>query len=108
MRATTPAFAMVCLAIAAEASAAQVIAAQMPAAQVRAADVLADPPSDLIVTVYRAPSREAGSINLDDLRGFALISETRTVHLPAGKSRLRFEGVADGVEPASAIITGLK
>jgi len=39
--------------------------------------------------------------------GFALISETRTVHLPAGTSRLRFEGVADGIEPASVIVTGL-
>jgi hypothetical protein len=29
------------------------------------------------------------------------------VHLPAGLSRLRFEGVADGIEPASAIVTGL-
>lgn len=36
-----------------------------------------------------------------------MISETRTVHLPAGVSRLRFEGVADGIEPASAIVTGL-
>jgi hypothetical protein len=111
MRATTPVFAMVGLAIAAEASAAQVIAAQVvaqaTASQVRAADVLADPPSDLSVTVYRAPYREAGSINLDDLQGFALISETRTVHLPAGRSRLRFEGVANGIEPASAIVTGL-
>jgi hypothetical protein len=41
------------------------------------------------------------------LEGFALITETRTVHLPAGLSRLRFEGVADGIEPASAIVTGL-
>jgi hypothetical protein len=29
------------------------------------------------------------------------------VQLPAGMSRLRFEGVADGIEPASAIVTGL-
>jgi hypothetical protein len=29
------------------------------------------------------------------------------VRLPAGESRLRFEGVADGIEPASAIVTGL-
>jgi hypothetical protein len=44
---------------------------------------------------------------LDALGGFALISETRTVHLTAGTSRLRFEGVADGIEPSSAIVTGL-
>ena len=81
--------------------------AAVPASPVLAADILAEPPSNLIVTVYRAPFRtHGGSIDLDDLRGFALISETRTVHLRAGRSRLRFEGVADGIEPASAIVTG--
>ena len=72
-----------------------------------AADSVASMPSDLAVTVYRAPDRGAGSIDLDQLAGFALVSETRTVHLPAGVSRLRFEGVADGIEPASAIVEGL-
>jgi hypothetical protein len=70
-------------------------------------DVLAEPPSDLIVTVYRAPYRQTGSIELDSLQGFALVTETRLVHLPAGSSRVRFEGVADGIEPASALVTGL-
>jgi hypothetical protein len=78
--------------------------AAMPAT---AADILAEKPSALSVTVYRAPERSSGSIDLDRLEGFALVSETRTVHLPAGVSRLRFEGVADGIEPASAIVTGL-
>jgi hypothetical protein len=76
------------------------------AASVLAAEILAEPPADLIVTVYRAPYRSSGSINLNYLGGFALVTETRIVHLPAGRSRLRFEGVADGIEPASAIITG--
>ena len=67
----------------------------------------AEDPADLSVTVYRAPYRSSGSIDLDRLEGFALISETRAVQLPAGMSRLRFEGVADGIEPASAIVTGL-
>jgi hypothetical protein len=70
-------------------------------------EVLAAPPSDLIVTVYRAPYRDKGSIDLAELEGFALVTETRLVHLPAGSSRVRFEGVADGIEPASALITGL-
>jgi hypothetical protein len=70
-------------------------------------DIAASPPAELSVTVYRAPFRAAGSINLDGLAGFALVSEVRTVHLPAGLRRLRFEGVADGIEPASAIVTGL-
>ena len=72
-----------------------------------ASDVLADAPTDLAVTVYRAPYRGAGSMDLDDLAGFALVRETRTIRLPAGESRVRFEGVADGIEPASAIVTGL-
>jgi hypothetical protein len=72
-----------------------------------ATEVLAEPPSNLIVTVYRAPYRNSGSIDLDNLEGFALITETRLVRLPAGVSRVRFEGVADGIEPSSALITGL-
>ncbi len=72
-----------------------------------AADVLADPASDLIVTVYRAPYRSSGSINLNYLGGFALVTETRLVLLPAGVSRVRFEGVADGIEPSSALISGM-
>jgi hypothetical protein len=72
-----------------------------------ATGVLAEPPSDLIVTVYRAPYRDSGSIDLDYLYGFALVTETRVVRLPAGVSRVRFEGVADGIEPSSALITGL-
>lgn len=72
-----------------------------------ATDVLAEPPSDLIVTVYRAPYRESGSIDLNYLQGFALVTETRLVRFPAGLSRVRFEGVADGIEPSSALIIGL-
>ena len=83
------------------------LACALAAAPAVAADTLAEKPSDLSVTVYRAPERGSGSIDLDRLEGFALVSETRTVHLPAGTSRLRFEGVADGIEPASAIVTGL-
>jgi hypothetical protein len=79
----------------------------LAAAPAAAADILASPPTDVSVTVYRAPDRGSGSINVDQLQGFALISETRTVHLPAGLSKLGFEGVADGIEPASAIVTGL-
>ena len=73
----------------------------------RAADVAASAPRDLSVTVYRSPYRSAGGFDLDRLGGFALVSETRTVSIPAGESRIRFEGVADGIDPASAIVTGL-
>ena len=63
--------------------------------------------SDISVTVYRAPYGNSPSLNLDSLGGFALVTETRSVTIPAGESRLRFEGVADGIQPATAIITGL-
>jgi hypothetical protein len=72
-----------------------------------AEDVIAGAPTALSVTVYRAPDRNGGSIELDNLGGFALVKETRTVHLPAGESRLKFEGVVDGILAASAIVTGL-
>lgn len=72
-----------------------------------AADIPASAPTDVAVTIYRAPYRHAGGMQLFNLGGFALVSETRMVRLPAGRSRLRFEGVADGIEPASAIVTGL-
>jgi hypothetical protein len=75
--------------------------------QTDAADVLAGTPTDISVTIYRAPGRASGSITLNQLNGFALISEARTVSIPAGESRIRFAGVADGIESASAILTGL-
>ncbi len=87
-------------------AAASVLSYASVRAQAASAEISAEPPSDLIVTVYRAPYRDTGSIRLDALQGFALVSETRTVRLPAGLSRVRFEGVADGIESASAIITG--
>jgi hypothetical protein len=43
----------------------------------------------------------------DDTSGLAMISETRTLDLPAGRTRIRFEGVADGIIPASAAVNGL-
>jgi hypothetical protein len=72
-----------------------------------AADIQSSAPSNLTVTVYRAPQRTDGRFDLNALAGFALITETRMVRLPAGESRLRFEGVADGIEPASALVSGL-
>ncbi len=85
-----------------------VLAAQLASPMAaHAQDLLAGAPHDLSVTIYRNPYRESGGFDLDDLGGFALITETRRVVLPAGEHRLRFEGVADGIEPASAIVTGL-
>ena len=65
-------------------------------------------PDRVAVTVYRDPYRPASqSLDLDWLSGFALISETRQVTVAAGESEIRFEGVAGGILPQSAIVTGL-
>lgn len=86
-----------------------VVLAALPASRtVLAASntVNASPPIDMAVTVYRgADGSEA--IDLNDPQGFALITETRTVDIPPGESRIRFEGVADAIDPATAILTGL-
>lgn len=64
-------------------------------------------PDRIAVTVYRNPDRGVEPMNLGWLGGYALISETRRVRIPAGVSELRFEGVASGIVPQSAILTGL-
>jgi hypothetical protein len=59
------------------------------------------------VTLYRNPDRSPGRpFSLSWLEGFALISETRRITLPAGESVIRFEGVAGGMIPQSANVTG--
>jgi hypothetical protein len=64
-------------------------------------------PEHVEVTVYRAPHRGAAEpFELEWLRGYALISETRRIQLPAGESEIRFEGVAGGILPQSAIVRG--
>jgi hypothetical protein len=69
--------------------------------------VVAGQADELSVTVYRAPGRASGGLALNSLNGFALVREVRTVSLPAGESQIRFEGVADGIDSASALLTGL-
>ena len=84
------------------------IAALALSAQAHAQSIVTSPaPARVAVTVYRNPSRGMEPMNLDWLRGYALVSETRRVRLPAGESELRFEGVTSGLVPQSAIVTGL-
>ena len=64
-------------------------------------------PERVAVTVYRNPDRGIEGMNLQWLGGYALVSETRRVRIPAGTSELRFEGVTSGIVPQSAIVTGL-
>jgi hypothetical protein len=72
------------------------------------APVVSPAPERVALTLYRAPGRTPRDrMDLKSLGGFALVTETRTIDLPAGAATLRFEGVADGIIPASAIVTGL-
>lgn len=65
-------------------------------------------PEAVSVTVYRDPNRGADQpFRLRWLNGFALITEQRSVEVPAGEAVIRFEGVAGGIIPESAIVTGL-
>jgi len=64
-------------------------------------------PRSVAVTVYRAPGRGVDeAMSLAWLNGFALVTETRRVSIPAGESDIRFEGVAGGILPESAIVSG--
>ncbi|MHA7818646.1 MAG: DUF4139 domain-containing protein [Erythrobacter sp.] len=84
------------------------IAVCVPAQAQQRAIVDASEPTDLSVTIYRDPDRDVQEeMNRDNPRGFAMISETRTVTLPAGESTIRFIGVAEGMVGVSAIVTGL-
>jgi len=65
-------------------------------------------PDSVSIAIYADPDRNAATKpNLGWLRGYALISEKRTITIPAGRATIRFEGVAGGILPESAIVTGL-
>jgi len=63
-------------------------------------------PDAVAVTLYRDPDRGEGAIDRENPSSFALIAETRTVDLPPGEVTVRFEGVAGGIVPQSAILFG--
>lgn len=74
------------------------------------ADVVSTAPERAEVTIYRdrpVSTEDLANLDQDDDSGLALITETRPVDLPAGESRVRFEGVADGIIPESATVEGL-
>ena len=78
--------------------------ASLPAMAASQAVVVSPKPDKVAVTVYRAPYG-VGEMNLHWLNGFAMVSETRRVTIPAGTSELRFEGVAGGLVPQSAVVS---
>ncbi|MBZ9646602.1 hypothetical protein K9B33_03500 [Sphingobium sp. 3R8] len=72
------------------------------------AETIVSPRADSVsVTVYRAPFRAKGPIDRDWPGGYALVTESRTVDLPQGDSVVRFEGVAEGLMPETAILSGM-
>ncbi len=65
-------------------------------------------PEATSITLYRDPNRGGDdAINRNWLNGFALVTETRTIAIPAGRAVIRFEGVSGGILSESAIVTGL-
>jgi hypothetical protein len=70
--------------------------------------IITSPEAETVsLTVYRGQSGDNVRIDPNWPTGYALVTETRTVTLPAGESVVRFEGVAEGMFPESAIVTGL-
>lgn len=75
--------------------------------------VVSPAPDDVAVTFYRDGARHADTpmaFDIEDseeiLGGYAMVAETRTITIPPGEVTVRFEGVASGIEPQSAIMLG--
>lgn len=74
-------------------------------------------PDKVALTIYRDPSgwdgndwnRAETSVEpaYDRNVGLALVNEWRTIDLPAGESRIRFQGVAEGIVAQTVAIDGL-
>lgn len=80
----------------------------VPVAAGAQAVVTSTAPAAVAVSIYRAPDRGAAQeMERNFLQGYALVTETRELDLPAGTATVRFEGVAAGMLPESALVTGL-
>lgn len=72
------------------------------------AQVSASPPEARTITIYRDPGRAPDQrMEAGWPRGLALITETRRVTLPKGRSTIRMAGVSEGMIAVSAIVSGL-
>ena len=71
-------------------------------------EIISPKPESVAVTIYRDPQRgQGGGMNLGFLNGFAVVTEKRTVSVPAGPATIRFAGVAEGMVAVSAVVRGL-
>ena len=85
------------------------LAAALPAT---AATIPSPAPEKVAVTLYRdgdGPFQAMPEWHRQQARerGLILVTETRTVDLPAGRHVVRFDGVAEGLIPQSAAVEGL-
>ncbi|HKE95639.1 MAG TPA: hypothetical protein VKB34_15095, partial [Povalibacter sp.] len=75
--------------------------------------VVSEAPESVVLTVYRdseVPDEVFDSdseVTVEDGVGLAMVTETRTVDLPAGSATIVFRGVADGIVPQTAALEGL-
>jgi hypothetical protein len=71
-------------------------------------EVISPRPDTVAVTIYRDPARgDGGGMNLNFLNGFAVVTETRRISVPAGPATIRFAGVAEGMVAVSSVVRGL-
>jgi hypothetical protein len=86
-----------------------VFAAALPA---YADTIASSAPEKVAVTLYRDGDGPFQSLSAWQRaqaaqKGLILVTETRTVDLPAGRHTVRFDGVAEGLIPQSAAVEGL-
>jgi hypothetical protein len=78
------------------------------------ADVISQAPDTVRVTLYggftatSSYAEEADNWEYMTQNGLVMVSETRTIDLPAGTSKIVFLGVADAIVPQTAGIEGLR
>lgn len=85
------------------------VAAALPA---HADTIASRAPETVAVTLYRDGDGPFQALNAWQRaqaaeKGLILVTETRTVDLPAGRHTIRFDGVAEGLIPQSAAVEGL-
>ena len=71
-------------------------------------DVVSDRVESVELTIYREPGKQTSDLSLtESSNGIAMITETRTIDIPAGTSVIQFRGVADALIPQTASLQGL-